>query len=346
VSASSPTPDIFSALGICFIVMTYLERIASKDHNKFFWIMVILTSFFLITVKLSALPIVFIVFLFLLEPGHGLAKKVTLIIGSGLIVFIPFFVRNYIISGYLIYPFPSIDLFNPDWKIPVSYVNEMKSVISAHARAGDWQTRPFSDWLPIWYSHLSTGFKMLSVFILLSPLLTGIIIILRRSIRNYFQSEFRILIICFLAIIFWFFSSPNYRFIYGFLFIYLLITGMILLHYFFYEIRLFSFFKRCRERFLKYYLEGLTYALIIFWPCLFFLKCDFNELKKCIVLPFDYKEVTIKTVSVNNFQVNIPVDNTYCWNSAIPCSIIQKDIGITNIELRGKELKEGFRVKK
>jgi hypothetical protein len=346
VSASSPTPDIFSTLGIWFIVMTYLGRITSKDNKNFYWIILLIISFFLITVKLSALPVVLIVFLYLLDPDSPLLRKISLIISLGMIVFIPFFIRNYIISGYLVYPYPYINLFNPDWKIPVPYVYEMKSIISAYARAGDWQTRPFSDWFPIWFSHLSAGFRILSVFILLSPFLTITILILRRNILNFFQSEFRILIICFIAIIFWFFAFPNYRFIYGFLFIYLLITGMILLHYFFYEIRFSGFFNSYKVKFLKFNPARLFYALIIFYPFIFFLKCDYSELNKCIIFPVEYTRVTTKTVSINNFHVNIPTDNTYCWNAPIPCSILQKNIGITNIELRGNELKEGFRVRK
>lgn len=346
ISASSPTPDIFSTVGIWFVVMIYLERITSKNNNKFYWVILVFTSFFLITVKLSTLPIVLIVFLYLLEPDSTLKRKIFLIISLGMIVYIPFFIRNYIISGYLVYPYPFIDLFNPDWKIPVPYVHEMKSVISTHAQVGDWQIRTFSEWLPIWFSNLSAGFKILSVFILLSPILTLTMIILSKSIRNFFQSEFRILIICFLAIIFWFFSSPNYRFIYAFLFIYLLITGMILLHYLFCELRLFSFLNRYWEKFLKLYFEKLIYALIVLFPFVFLLKCDFSEIKKSIIYPVEYKEVTLKTVSVNNFEVKIPIDSTYCWNATIPCSLVQNNIGITNIELRGKGLKDGFRVRK
>jgi hypothetical protein len=346
VSASSPTPDIFSTAGIWFILITYLERIRLKENSKFYWIVILFVSFFLVTVKLSSLPIVLILFLYLIEPGTTLFKKMFLITGLGMFVFIPFVVRNYIISGYLIYPYPFIDLFNPDWKIPLPYVQEMKSVISTHARTGDWQFRPFSVWLPIWFNNLSAGFKILSAFILISPILTLAAIMFRRGIRIIFKYELRVLIICFPAILFWFFSAPNYRFIYGFLFIYLLITIMILMHLLVYEAGLFNFFNRFKERFLKFYFERFVYTLIIFLPLVLFLKNDFSEIKKCVIFPVDYREIKFKSVLVNNFQIKIPLDNTSCWNAAIPCSIIQNNIGITNVELRGKEIKDGFRVKK
>jgi hypothetical protein len=346
VSVSSPTPDIVSSAGIWFIVITYLGRISAKGNNKFYWITLLLTSFFLITVKLSTIPIILIAVLNLLKNDSPLLKRIFLISILGLIVMVPFFVRNYILSGYLVYPYPFINLFNPDWKIPVQYVQEMKSVIATHAQARDWQIRPFSEWIPIWFSRLSTGFKILSLFILLSPLLTITIFFIRRNIRNLFLSEFRILMICFLAIIFWFFSAPNYRFIYGFLFVYLLVTGMIYLHYLFYETKLSLFFKEYRERFIKFYFARLIYAIIIIYPFVFFRNCDYGEIRKSIISPVDYHKVIYKTVSVNNIKISIPEEDTYCWNTTLPCSIFQNNIGITNIELRGNELKDGFRIKK
>ena len=37
---------------------------------------------------------------------------------TGCVVIAPFLIRNYYLSGYLIYPFPAIDLFDVPWKIP------------------------------------------------------------------------------------------------------------------------------------------------------------------------------------------------------------------------------------
>lgn len=345
VFASSPTPDIFSTVGIWFISITFLKRLSSNYNNKIYWIILIFIAFFLVTVKLYSLPIVLIAFLYLIEPGSNFLRKLVLITCIGLIVFIPFFIRNYLISGYLVYPYPLIDFFNPDWKIPLPYVQEMKSVIATFAQCRDWQVRQFNEWLPIWFSNLSTGFKLISVFILLSPLLIVLIILLRRSILHFFQSEFKILVICFLAIIFWYFSAPNYRFVYGFLFIYLLIIAMILLHYLFYEFGLIHFFERHNKNLLKIYYVRIIYAVMIIFPFIFFLNCDFSEIRKSVVFPVKYKSASLKTITINNLKVNIPADNTFCWDACIPCSIFQNNIGITNIELRGKELKDGFRVR-
>jgi hypothetical protein len=345
-SESSPTPDIFMAVGIWFIFITYFERIPVKGYNKLYWIVIIFTTFFLITVKLSALPVALIFVLFLLESKNALFKKLLLVSILGVVVMLPYFVRNYILSGYLIYPYSIINLFNPDWKIPVAYVNEIKSVISTHAQAGDWQQRLFSEWFPIWYSRLSAGFKILSVYILISPLLIGIIILFSRNIRNIFRRELMVLAICLVAIILWFFSAPNYRFIYPFLFVYLLITCMILLQLLSEKLRDLQFFIIGKKIFCRNLISIFFYALLIISPSWYILKFNYLEIKHSIVFPVDYEKVTINKIQQNDFQLNIPADGNYCWNSEIPCSIFQKDIGITNIELRGEKLEDGFRGRK
>jgi hypothetical protein len=346
VFTSSPTPDLFSTVGIWFVFITFFIRLSSNSNNKTYWIFLILCSFFLVTVKLSALPLILIALIYLINPRKGLLKRLLTVTCLGLIVFVPFLVRNYLISGYLIYPYPAIDIFNPDWKIPLSYVQEMKSVIASFAQSRDWQVRPFDQWVPIWFSNLSTIFKLLSVFVLISPVLILLIVLLRKSIRSLFKSELKILIICFTAMVFWFFSAPNWRFVYGFLFIYLLIIAMIILHLLVYETGLFNSSGERLKNLTKTFYPGIIYTTLIVLPLIFLLSCDFSEIRKSTLSPVDYRSVPIKTIAVNNLKVNVPLNNDQCWNTCIPCSFLKNNIGITDIEMRGKDLKDGFRVKK
>jgi hypothetical protein len=345
-SVSSPTPDIFTLAGICFIFITYFERISSAGENKFYWIPVLLVAFFLVTVKLSAFPVALIALLFLLDSDYSLRGKILWITFLGIVVFIPFFVRNYFLSGYLVYPYPSIDFFNPDWKIPSAFVNEMKSVIMNHARTRTWQQMPFNIWLPIWFSRLSTGFKFLSYCLLVSPLLTAAILFISKQVSSSCRKELEILVICFIAIVFWFFSAPNFRFIYPFLFFYVLLTVIILIRFLCLRLSRLGFSGKWKEKFSTFHFSKFLYVLLIIFPAWFLLKFNFREIKRCLIFPAGYRNVPVKTIQINNLRVNIPSDSTYCWNSPLPCSVFQKDIGITNIEMRGKELKDGFRVRK
>ena len=340
--ASSPAPDIFSLTGIWFVFIIFFERI-SNERRLVYWGPVLIISFFLVTVKLSALPIALIAILYLFG-GEGIRiKKILFIMAISLIIFIPFIVRNYILSGYPVYPSTSLDFFRPDWKIPSALVSSMKDIISAHARTRDLIRMPFYEWFPAWYSRLSSGFKFISWFVLISPITTVGFILISGFGAKRFANELKIISICFIAIVFWFFSAPNYRFIYAFLFFYILTSLMV------YSLII-------REKFLKNApvpehignflmriappFVMLLFLAVSFWS---FQKIDYKEIRETTFLPEQYKTVPIKEVMMNNILLVLPADSTNCWNSPLPCSLFQKDIGVTSIELRGRDLQSGFR---
>ncbi len=340
---SSPTPDIFLLSGIWFIFIIYLERIAGENSNKIYWIPALFTAFFLVTVKLSAFPITLIAILFLVEYDQSWLKKLLIIFVAGLLIFVPYFIRNYILSGYLIYPYPSLNLFNPDWKIPIQYVNEMKSVIISHAQSRDWQERAFSEWFPIWLSNLSTGFKIISGYILVSPLLIVALTFLSRKIRKYSGSDLKIVSICFIAIVFWFVSAPNFRFIYAFLFFYLLLTCVMIVRFLSDKLLSSDLVRRYQQKAINILPKAIPVVLLLFsiW---FVLRLNYKGIENCAIFPARFREVQYDRIELNNFYVNIPIDGTYCWNMPLPSSIIQRNIGVTNIEMRGPEYKYGFGV--
>jgi hypothetical protein len=342
---SSPTPDIFSLAGIWFIFIIYLERLTGENSSRIYWIPVLFMAFFMITVKLSAFPIALISILFLIEYDSLWWKKLLMILTSAIIVFIPFFIRNYILSGYLIYPFPSIDLFNPDWKIPVQYVNEMKTVISTHAQSLGWQQLPFSEWFPHWFVHLSTMFRIMSCYILISPVLITILISLSGNIRKHFRNELKIVLICFFAFLFWFINAPNFRFIYAFMFFYMLITCMIIASFFSEKFPVPERIRLNAEK-LQYLFPKTVSVFLLLFSSYFFIKLNYKEIDRCMIYPAGFREVAYKTVQMNNFKLNIPVDSTYCWNIPLPSAPVQKNIGVTNIMLRGNDLENGFRALK
>jgi hypothetical protein len=101
-----------------------------------------------------------------------------------------------------------------------------------------------------------------------------------------------------------------------------------------------------RNYFVKKFYKKAVYSIIVLFPLIFFINCNYSEIGKSLVFPVKYKEVVIEKTDINGILVNIPKDNAQCWNAPLPCSIRQSKIGITNIELRGKDLEDGFRVRK
>ena len=52
----------------------------------------------------------------------------------GMVVLMSYLIRNYYISGWLIYPFAAIDIFNPDWKVPLSTLQKDSALIKTYGR--------------------------------------------------------------------------------------------------------------------------------------------------------------------------------------------------------------------
>jgi hypothetical protein len=130
--ASSLDFDQPSALLLMIIFLLFLGRQYSpgKDH-RLLDVLLVFLSVFSLTVKLSTLAVVLLP-LYLL-PGYLRARDWRFLTLSGLLVMwmlLPWLLRGVMLSGYLIYPFAALDLFNFDWKIPVAVVSNLQRISS------------------------------------------------------------------------------------------------------------------------------------------------------------------------------------------------------------------------
>lgn len=89
-------------------------------------------------------------------------KEISFFIIAGSLVIAPFLIRNVIISGYLVYPYASLDFFDVDWKMAKSVVDFDNREIMAYGRDLEsyFQSAfPVSEWIPIWWSHQKLWIK-------------------------------------------------------------------------------------------------------------------------------------------------------------------------------------------
>ena len=72
------------------------------------------------------------------------------------IIVVPFLIRNVIISGWLVYPFTSVDLFNVAWKIPKGLADYDAKEIKTYGRGftdvATYGDMPFKDWIGPWFA--------------------------------------------------------------------------------------------------------------------------------------------------------------------------------------------------
>lgn len=187
---SSLSTDILPNILIVYVLLRLaFSNFQLNDKNLILWVI----PLFCITLKLSTLAICLLCILPLYSSIKTSSYRyLTFLIITSLIVIIPWMTRNVILTGYIGYPMPSIDLFNFDWEIPMSNVINEKNWIYSWARIPGlhWEkvlSMPFPEWFSIWWKAKKTVLKILFVLNYLSPVLLIFLLIKNKqtSLENY-----------------------------------------------------------------------------------------------------------------------------------------------------------------
>ena len=123
----------------------------------------------------------------------------------GLFTIAPFLIRNVILSGWLVYPFTAIDLFDVDFKIPKGMADYDAKEIQVWGRGFTDVTRyddPITAWLPEWVAGLDGTDKVFlalaaSGVVLLLSFFVYAIIKKRKDMIDYLHVALT-LVVCFL----------------------------------------------------------------------------------------------------------------------------------------------------
>jgi hypothetical protein len=217
----SPSTDMPAALlvWVAFILCLENVNVAQGFRSRTINVIIVVLTLYVFTVKLSAVPVVILcLYLFYLQSKVKMWAEVWLQIGLGLIVVIPWIARNIILSGYLIYPFPYIDLFNVDWKLLYQYVIDEK--LSTHGWAylpgSHWRElldMPLSEWIPKWLDQVHYPYRITVIATFLIMLVYIPIAVLRSSRQTGWTNTREILyLIGCIGVIYWFTNAPDPRF--------------------------------------------------------------------------------------------------------------------------------------
>ncbi len=228
---SSPTSDIWATLLPLFVFLFWLDQKSALTPVRFFlWIALGLLC---ITVKLGTVPLLLFLPILLFTYRHAISRqKGLLLVAMGTLILVPWLIRNVILSGYLLYPFPAIDLFSVDWKIPLSAVHFEEDCVVFWARFHVNEAHfdpaklawPPARWLNIWWRDQGSPATMYyyklnrPVFVAacLSPVVMAIQGI-RAGIRPV--QIWQAYAVAVSGFVFWFAKAPEFRF--GFAFIWM-----------------------------------------------------------------------------------------------------------------------------
>lgn len=162
----SPASDYFMVLLAFYIVIRFLELLENEVGEIVPYAMLGVLGVFLMTVKLSAALILALV----CYPAYKLVRErrwreTVWYLLMGMVTALPFFIRNVLLSGWLVYPFTQIDLFDVTWKIPKGMADYDAKEIQVWGRGYADVSRydiPMKEWLPDWFRALSGSDKLLT----------------------------------------------------------------------------------------------------------------------------------------------------------------------------------------
>lgn len=336
---SSPTPDLPTAFLVCLIFIYYLQLQEKADGlpEQLGSLVICLLAAWTITIKLSALPLaLFVAVMAYQQIVRGRPANLGIITGGVLVVVIPYFLRNIWLSGYLVYPFPGIDLFPFDWQVPAAAALAEKKAVEAFARDPGYllpQVKCAFSWVPLWLHQTLAdyGSKLEKI------LLPGLIILLdcllhlrhRKTGKTASGEIGKYKVIYLLAaagLLFWFLTAPDPRFGMGFIMIAAVIIFMPLLQAFDYRVT--GFFP-------------WSLALLLFYFLVAFGFPDLSTLGPRVWLPSPYPQEQLVVEEIQGRQVYFPRSREgKCWYAPLPSAYRPADFAF-----RGAGLSAGFKAR-
>ena len=260
------------------------------------------------------------------------------IIIAGIII-LPWLIRNYYISGYLIFPVYYLDLFNPDWKVPLSVTKPTYDIIGEFAKLQiirpdylyDGVTHPaLSEWFPIWLSF--TWKTAIGKIVILTTPLSILALLLKaaldkRQTRKLQPIHYGLLYVSIICML-WFFAFPSIRFAWAWLLT--LMVGSVWI-----------WIKDESHRLKKLFVIALCILVISSWTRLL-INTDFNNLTEHLITP-PKTTTSLKhsTKQLNNDVIINYANDPHCHGMNPPCAPHNNKL---NIEARGKKVEDGFKM--
>lgn len=334
----SPASDYVIMCTIFYLVIEWLAVLEAPKQERervIPYALLCVGGVFAVSLKLTAGLILILV----VKPAYMLIrdkrwKEIAYYIGMGSIVIVPWLVRTVIISGYLLYPFPALDLFAVDWKLSATEAALDAAEIKTWGRAiydASKVEMSIQDWLPNWFTTTLSGTEKLLILADVGAIFVLVVVVVYQLLRKKREELDFLLVMAAVAAsyLFWQISAPLMR--YGYSHVLLLIVLMV--GYLFNRITI----KR----------KGLRQA--------FYILLIFVGIAKMIPLcsyavnvggqPFyliqkDYGKYESASYEIEGISFYYPVEGDRIGYEAFPASTRKMEI-----ELRGEDIKEGFRKK-
>lgn len=218
----SPATDYATMLMVLYVITAWCENMEQKQSiTDYAWLSV--AAVFVVTMKFSACLLVLIA----LYPAVCLLKgkrwkDIAVYVGSGVLILTPFLIRNYLISGWLLYPFNGIDIFQAEWKVPEEYLLMDVAQIKVWGRCLYDITKidlPIPEWIGSWWEGQARYEQMLVGGVMIGTVFLAVQMMHMRVTGQKIRWDMAALVAAVFAnLAVWFLTAPFIRYGLAFLF--------------------------------------------------------------------------------------------------------------------------------
>ncbi len=212
---NSPATD-YAAMLFSLYIMTEWIRVRETADDVASYAILSVLGVYVVTLKLSAGPLVLAV----IYPAYILikekkVKEILKYLGLGIFISLPYFIRNFLISGWLAYPFKGLDIFNVKWKMPVDFLDADVSIITGSGKClFDMPVDlPIRQWVPIWWRAQETYGRLLFIAAIFASFMLVIHEFYNILCRKKFDFQVVALLLgIFISFLLWFVEAPFIRY--------------------------------------------------------------------------------------------------------------------------------------
>lgn len=220
----APASDYAIMCVVFWLVIKWLDRLESGTKDAAPYALLCVGGVYAVSLKLTA----GLILLLTVKPVFWLLKEkrwkeIVLYLSMGLLVLLPWMARTAVISGYLLYPFPALDVLPADWKIPAAAAALDAAEIKTWGRGlnnAALVNLGISQWLPGWFhTMLPAVGKLLviaDVFCIAVSALLALYLLTDKSRRAAYADALLVLAGVLASYLFWQLSAPLLRYGYAY----------------------------------------------------------------------------------------------------------------------------------
>lgn len=189
----APSSDYATMCVLFFLVIKWLrllEQPKEEQQTAPYGLLCVL-GVYALTLKLTA----GLILLLLIKPAYRLLKEkqwkqILCYLLLGILTAAPWLIRGVLISGWLLYPFPALDLFDLPWKQKTEWVKTDAGAIKTWGRGVNnsvLAAQPIWEWYGTWFKTLSLmerGIALVDIAALVSFVGAAIAVFLRKNWEN------------------------------------------------------------------------------------------------------------------------------------------------------------------